>query len=94
MNFSLSDVCLYIRYFLSYIRPCKLPIDRSVADVVASILYRFETSWPLKLFVYTICIEGSHKNRPGKVLVAVRWKIYVGRREMCDIPIGRDDRDG
>ena len=62
--------------------------------MAASILYRFETSLPLKLFVFSICIEGSHKNRPGKVSVAGFWRIYVGRREMCDIPIGRDDRDG
>ena len=35
-------------------------------DMAASILYRVEIASPRKLLVCTVCIEGSHKNRPEK----------------------------
>ena len=62
--------------------------------MAASILYRSETSSPRKLFVCTICIEGSSKNRPEKVSMAMSWRIYVGGTEICNKGIGSDDKDG
>ena len=61
--------------------------------MAASILYRSENGSPRKLFVFTIYIEGSYKNRLKKVSVAIRGTIYV-RSLMCYNPIGRDDTRG
>ena len=40
---------------------------------------------------YSICIEGSHKNRERKDALVSPARIHVDEKDVCDIPIGKDD---